>query len=253
MFDRSYDCAVIGHSHAARLAAVHRDTAVRLGGTAGFPRYRFGLLQNLPRSSEQASRVAPREVVRDIFAAAMPDVVITILFGNTHNLWGLPQHPRPFDFFLPGETAAEPLPGAEIIPYGLMKRALSAAVVQQSLPILSDVRALGPDVPLRFLAPPPPVPDETFLMRHAKTFGAQFAEHGISPAPLRHKFWRLYLDILGDLASELDAEVIPVPERAIDADGYLASGYWSDVTHGNESYYALVLESIDSLARCLVR
>jgi len=251
MFDAYYECAVFGHSHAGRLATAYQEARAGRPDAPEFPDYRFGLLRNLPGSGPQAARQAARRAIGEVLAAANPRLIVTILFGNTHNLWALPRHPRGFDFFLPGTPVAEQLPGTEVIPYRLLKQALAATVTRQSMPLLNDMRKLCPAVPLFLLPPPPPVASEQFLLDNAKTFGARFAECGISPVELRRKMWLLYRDVLGDLAAAVQATLVPLPDAVFDGGGCLAPHYWSDVTHGNDSYNALMIETIDELARSL--
>ncbi len=57
--------------------------------------------------------------------------------------------------------------------------------------------------------------------------------------------WGLIQDLLAEFAVRGGAEFIPVPESALDSDGYLAPAYEGvDVTHANEAYGALMWSSI---------
>jgi hypothetical protein len=76
---------------------------------------------------------------------------------------------------------------------------------------------------------------------------AQVAEHGIAPAWLRHKFWRLIDSIHQEIAAEAGVAVLPPPPGTRDLRGFrLPEFYGTDWIHANTDYGELVLRQCDA-------
>jgi hypothetical protein len=79
-------------------------------------------------------------------------------------------------------------------------------------------------------------------MAHPMPFGDEIAAHGISPALLRWKLWRLHSGLYQEVCARLGIEFQPSPPAMRDAAGMmLAHGCHPDATHGNDVYGSHVL------------
>ena len=255
---RPTKCAVIGHSHAAFLKRA--ATALNMDPLDS-PEviFSFGLLQNYKVEESELNQSGIRAPKRDdilshqrkkvaaLLDEKKPDVVVSYLLGNTHNIWCLPQHPRAFDFFVPGKEYLPVTSGAEIVPYGAMKLALGRTIIRELSPIVDAIKEAVPGLPHYFLPPPPPVRSNDYLLNETKDFADEFRKYGVSPPYLRLKFWHMNLEILKDFADENRIETIELPDGAFDEEGFLPENFWSDATHGNGGYNSLILKSLTEL------
>jgi hypothetical protein len=101
------------------------------------------------------------------------------------------------------------------------------------------------------LAPPPPKKDTDFILRKPKAVFVELGilEHGVSPASLRLKLWKLQLRVMQRLCQEWGTQYLPVPSGAESPDGFLKPEYYApDETHANASYGELVLRQLEQVA-----
>ncbi len=166
--------------------------------------------------------------------------------GNEYHFIGLVNHPRPFDFVLPSRPELPLGRGTEIIPSDLMRQSLQAQM-RHALAILT---ALARSLPHRFwhVQSPPPLPDNDHIRLHPTHFADQVAEHGISPPSLRMKLWVLQSEIYRDHCEAMGIGFLPVPDGAVDAEGFLDQRGWlPDPAHANNWYGELVVRQLDAL------
>ncbi|MFL6734102.1 MAG: hypothetical protein ACJ8EY_05350 [Sphingomicrobium sp.] len=176
------------------------------------------------------------------------DVLISVIGGNQYAVFSTIQHPKPFDFELPGDPLPSVAGDEELIPFRTLYDYFLTALRAGDGETLAHLRRSTRARMLHLLAPPPKR-DNDFIQRHHDThFAAQGIGHlGVSSAELRMKFWKLQKLAIGEICAELDIETVEPPKEALDADGYLAPHYYAgDATHANEAYGELVLEQLET-------
>ncbi len=231
-----------GHSHLSALFRAHhlmlRNDSLppeletffmRLAHDSNQPNFTRNPRQITPELKRKIAFVLEREA---------PDEVVLAAMGNEYNSIALLQHPEPFDFETPFGPEARLL-GAAPIPYSAIRRFVEDRA-QINVGLFIDTFAETFGGPIRVLPPPPPNPSEAHIRAYPGSFSERVSEHGVSPAPLRLKIWRLYVDVLRQLAEAAGpgrVAVADLPVTIFDDNGFLAEEYWhSDPTHGNAAY-----------------
>jgi hypothetical protein len=190
-----------------------------------------GYRPHLLTGSEQGLNAALRQ---DLEAAVRKvDVVISCLGGNAHSIFGLLNHPRPYDFvFVPGDTTID---GLEVIPRNLVRNALREHM-RSSLTLFSLLRA-AIDKPIVHCESPAPIPSESHIRTYPKVFAKNIDKFGVAPATFRLKLWKLQSEIYREFCAAHDIAFLPVPKETLDENGFLSSKAWGlDPTHGNAWY-----------------
>ena len=246
----------IGHSHLAALAeALAGRTPRRRPEIRLIPMIDPAFEPNLEHvEGGTALNRALQARLRAEEAAEDADVpfVFDCISGNEHHFLGLVNHARPFDFVLESAPDLPLAPGAEIIPARLMRERMHHAI-GMARETLAGLRA-ATSLPIWHLQSPPPVPDPDHLRRHPSVFAAAIAEHGVSPAALRLKLWRLQSEAYSAACAGLGIGFVPVPPAALDRDGFLRPDGWNpDPTHASAWYGALALSQVEALARATHR
>ncbi|HEY8592001.1 MAG TPA: hypothetical protein VIL42_03945 [Sphingomicrobium sp.] len=173
------------------------------------------------------------------------DVVVSLIGGNQHAVFSTIQHPVPFDFFLPGEDSA-PSAGT-IIPFRVLKEAFSVGIRNGDGRSLEAIRK-STNARMVHLLAPPPKGDNSFIENYHDTrfAAANIEARGVSPAPLRMKFWQLQNLVVEEICRELGIEVLPPPRSTLDENGFLLREYYAnDATHANAGYGEAVLRDIE--------
>jgi hypothetical protein len=169
--------------------------------------------------------------------------------GNDHNVLGLLNHPRRFDFVLPTEPELPLLDDHEVVPAALIEGAL-ARLVEYPIAL---TKALAHALPCRvvYLQSPPPIPSAEHIARHPdEMFRAELERRGVAPPSLRLKLWKLHSAVWRRACDEAGVPILPPPPEAVDAAGFLAARAWGrDATHGNEWYGDLVISQVEACAR----
>ena len=174
--------------------------------------------------------------------------------GTYHNIWGLLRSGPSFDFLLdPGDT---PDPEAEIhVPH----RAIASAF-EQHLAKPSLVRKIQQAARSRvfLLSTPPPKQSNTFMLdrfmaqEKPSYRGVSVSEVGLERPATRLKLWRMETRALGKWATSADLEFVPAPAGSFDEDGFLHPQFYSDATHANSGYGALVIDQIIAITASTV-
>jgi len=176
------------------------------------------------------------------------DILFSVFGGNAHNIFGMVQHPTPFDFILSTEPDLFLCQKAELVPEAIIELALtSQGGFPETIWCLRAARDkfLGRIV---HIESPPPIKDAEYLRDHAGAFEESFATYGISPEILRYKLWRLHSRLIKAECDRLDIEFIESPTIFVDKDGFLSSsGYSMDTTHANVEYGNAVIQQLTSL------
>lgn len=186
----------------------------------------------------------------DAFAAlkalSADDVAVLSLFGTSHNVIGLLNHPRPYGIMEPGDPI-ENLGSAELIPHAALRSEIRAKLTQTAT--LSGLVEAAP-CPVFHLAPPPPKADLSFVNKKSNYRGVDIAEAGFAPAQQRLKFWRLEQHVLDEVMTSLGGAAIAPPSEALTDEGFLAEPFHAnDATHANLAYGKLVLEQLIAAAK----
>lgn len=176
------------------------------------------------------------------------DIVVSMIGGNQHQILGLVQHPRPFDFFMPGSD----LPvdqSCEIIPYHAVRDIFAAGLRSGDGVKLRTLREAA-TCRMVHMTPPPPKEDAEHILRRFESHFAKagLSERGVSTPTLRLKLWIVQVDVLKDLCTELGVELLPPPPGTLTDLGFLEPKYYAnDATHANTDYGLMILRQLDSL------
>jgi hypothetical protein len=152
------------------------------------------------------------------------------------------KHPRPFDFVLQSHPHLPMAEGAEVLPFGAVKRAMAASL-EEYLQIMRLVRAQARGR-MFHLEPPPPLEDGDRVLIDVPWMFFQGLTREVAPAGLRYKCWRLHSELIQEFCREQKILMLPVPSEAVGEGGYLNPAYYLDSTHANTSYGALVVAQI---------
>jgi len=227
---------VLGHSHIGALSSGY-------GATRPPVEMAFAGLHNpLFEPPLQGDRLTP--ALGGQVHHAQADLYVAAIGGNEHAAMSLLNHPRRFDVVLPDAPELPVQPGATLLP-----AALALALLEQwcapHVELLAAYRAAVPGRRLVHLEPPPPVPSEAHIRQYPDSFGAAVAAHGVSPALVRYKFWRLHSQFWRAVCARLGVEFMTVPTEMCDADGMLIEAAWNpDPTHGNALYGGAVIAKL---------
>lgn len=183
-----------------------------------------------------------------------PDLVLLTLAGNFHNIFCLMENSARFRLGEPSfGSIPEAAPDRPFVPRDLL-RAHFDQRLDRVWAMQRAVHAAFPAARFALLSAPPPVialPELTEAERAAggQKVMFQFLAFDAAPAPLRLAIWGLQQELCREQAALLGADFIEPPAAALDPQGFLAAGYWTDdPTHGNAAYGRLVLEQISALA-----
>jgi hypothetical protein len=238
----------IGQSHVAAVRAAHaarRERGVKCQRTRGLHLLEARFLPDIQVSdgAQQFSPLLAAEI-REEIDRYRPRIA-SLIGGNAHNALALVQHPRPFDFMLPGDDAP-PVAGAEPIPLAQVRAALAEAIA----PDLVRLRLLRDLIgPFDHVESPPPVRDDAFIQASADAWfhDLGIAARGVAPAALRRRMWRLNSQLFKEAVEALGGRFLPVPADVQDPDGFLRPELAGDATHGNAAYGERLIRLIEEL------
>ncbi len=255
--DRPLRLLFIGHSHLRCVrdaaAAAQAELALRQIHVDTLVLQQPAFDASVPADAPVPPVLAPSDWPALQARAAQADVVVLAVGGNAHVVFGLVEHPQPFDFELPEAAhAAEPaglalLPGRQVVPGAMVAAALQHSLLfRRHRAWRAQLRACLPAALLQ-IESPPPVLEGRHLMQHPGFFGPLLAEHGPAPAEVRHKLWRLHSHLVAADCQDQGMTLLPAPAACNDA-GYLARhALADDPTHAGPWYGRRVIEQ---LVRC---
>ena len=221
---------LIGHSHAKAIFDAAEQQGVQLKG------YNFW---NAPQPALNPDRTAFHPKIAEVLARGP---VFSAVGGSVHNVMGMVQHPRSFDFVLPSHPGLPIIEGAEVVPFAAVRRAMAQAV-KEYLQILQLIRQQATGRVFH-LEPPPPLEDSHRIQEDVPWMFFADLTREVAPASLRYKCWRLHSELVAAFCADHDIELIHAPLEASDARGYLRPVHYLDAMHVNASYGALVLAQI---------
>ncbi|MDE1173227.1 MAG: hypothetical protein PW790_06075 [Parvibaculaceae bacterium] len=166
--------------------------------------------------------------------------------GSAFAVLGLLLHPHPFDFILPEAPHLPLMETAQLLPLDAVQAALMAIDLEffeQMKLIRAAARGL-----VFYCEPPPPYPDAGRMLPDVPWERLEGRGKEIAPQYFRYKLWLLNSQIMRAFCRQNSIIFIPCPPEAIDAEGFLLSAYYSDPTHANPAYGALVLDQMRRMA-----
>lgn len=195
-----------------------------------------------PTRDDGPGDTSMKDAIQAASELSASDLVAVTWIGTYHNLFGLVQHERPFDFLEPG-SRDEPVADRELIPYAVLRGQFTQMIhgdtFTKKVARATKARVLIP-------ATPPVKGDNDFIRSRMKHYrGIDLAKAGVTPAYIRAKLWRLEMDCIEAYCSTIGAEFVPAPAVAMTEEGFLrADLYGNDATHANAAYGALVKDQI---------
>jgi hypothetical protein len=239
----------IGHSHLRVLRLAYAARTRRLA-EAGVPNEQpaefiqlsaaeFAPRLDLPDGSK---RIFNRRTVKALSDPAVA-AIVSCIGGNAYNVFGLTNHPCPFDFVLADDPALALDANAHILPYNAVRQSLKRRLAN-NIKLLTALRAQT-QRPIFHLESPPPIPSERHIRSSPGRFRDRIAEFGIAPPGLRYKLWRLQSSLVREACEALDIAFVSVPRLTQDEAGMMVERGWArDATHGNAWYGARVLNTV---------
>jgi hypothetical protein len=171
--------------------------------------------------------------------------VFSFVGGIRYLSLGVARHPTPYDFILPAAPELPLDPGAELLPYRALREKLEHDDGRH-LETLERIAEVADGPVYQFESPPPP--PQAWLEKRSAEKTSRDRTHEL-PAPyVRYKLWRVYSELVQEVADRVGARFIPHPSEAVDGEGFLKEGLSKNPTHANSRYGALVLGQLRSLA-----
>lgn len=181
--------------------------------------------------------------------------VVLSVMGNQHFAHFLLARAPLFDFVDPKEPGHALYPGAVVVPRRMVKALpmLNTNWVRGLIQRLRtggcrDIIVIGtPPVREDFTEAYEHVSRTPFWRQRAASMGVDIEKCGFTPASIMKRLWGVLQEALADVARETGTRFLPVPNQAIDVNGYRAAGYGGPLwnfAHANEVYGRLMLEHI---------
>lgn len=170
-------------------------------------------------------------------------VLFSFIHGNEHSVLSMAQHPVPYDFYLPEREDQELVPGAQPVPYEIIRRQMHTAL-SDTIAALGMIRFRLPRMRLVHVLPPPPVASEAQILQSPERFREELMRWGITPISIRVKYYLLAADILRNALAPFNVEILEAPPQAIGTNGAIKDEYAFGATHANQSYGELVCKQM---------
>jgi len=238
---------LFGDSHSY---AVQRAIEKRIGKGRSAPLVVHRLLKE--KNDRPIGDTSLEAFLRMIRQLDSDDVVLSMIGGNQHAVFGTIRHPQPFDFFDLG-IAMSRSDAAELIPYRVLADLFAEGIRNSDGKSITALRK-ATQARVVHILPPPPKADNAFLEQHHEGYFARLgiASSGVAPPSVRLKLWSLQARLLNKLCAKLGVEVMAPPKGTADPDGFLAPAYYAkDATHANHLYGEMLLREIEARFRPL--
>ena len=233
---------VIGQSHSAALAQALLTERKEVRGIS------VHRLEDRKRPYERDVITLDNAVslVRRLPAATR---VFLSTLGTYHNIWGLLRSGPAFDFLL--DPCDAPDPNAEIqVPHRAIASAFDQHLAKPSL-----VRKIQAAAKCRvfLLSEPPPKQNNAFMLerfmaqKKQSYRGISVGDVGLERPETRLKLWLMETRATARWAASENLYFVPAPTKAFDDKGFLHPQFYSDATHANGGYGALVIDQISAI------
>ena len=235
---------VIGQSHSAAIAQA------LVGERASVTGICVHRLEDRKRPYER-NVITLRDAVRLVRKLPAETRVFLSTLGTYHNIWGLLRSGQDFDFLLhPNDS---PDPHAQVrIPHRAVASAFEHHLVKPTL--IRKIQAVANSRVFLLSTPPPKQSNEFMLDRLMKQKkqayrGISVQDVGLERPESRLKLWLMETRAMAKWAASEDLEFVEAPRGAFDANGFLEPRFYSDATHANDKYGALVIDQICAIVQ----
>ena len=233
---------VIGKSHSAALAQALLTERKEVRGIS------VHRLEDRKRPFERDVITLDNAVslVRRLPAATR---VFLSTLGTYHNIWGLLRSGPAFDFLL--DPCDAPDPNAEIqVPHRAIASAFDQHLAKPSL--VRKIQAAAKSRVYLLSAPPPKQNNafmlERFMAQKKQSYrGISVGDVGLERPETRLKLWLMETRATARWAASENLYFVPAPTKAFDDKGFLHPQFYSDATHANGGYGALVIDQISAI------
>lgn len=174
-------------------------------------------------------------------------IFISMFGGNAHNALSLLEHPRKFDFVLPGEENLPFEKEAEVVPTDYIANFITrmASVYIMNAETLRNYTS----DPVYHFESPPPIGDDEFVQSHLEQYFLDQTKGDVprlSPRWLRYKLWRLHSKIIQGASESRNICFVSCPEDTKDKEGFLTREcYGTDSTHAGPKFAELLLDKFE--------
>ena len=183
------------------------------------------------------------ELLREAIRKHRPEVIISCIGGNVHNIFGLVDHPSRFDLVIPEYPQLGLDEHRQLIPNTAIAN-LFESMIRDAPSTFEELRH-GHDIPVIHLESPPTNPSEEHILDYPGVFEDKFKELGVTPAVIRFKLWRLHSSVVRRICAEYGITFLAVPSGTQDNDGMMVEQAWNpDPVHANEWYGRQVLNQL---------
>jgi hypothetical protein len=174
-----------------------------------------------------------------------PDLIVSCAMGNEYNIIAMLNHPRRFDFYLPGRPDLPTDETAEVLPVDLVEDLINFRLGKKLSMYLDLIAERGGDIPKIHIPPPPPIRSADHIRSYPGHFADRVEKFGISPPFFRLKTWLLTCKVQRKLCQARGIVPYGLPGSIFDTDGFLAERFWRvDPSHGNSDYGQAILDDV---------
>lgn len=175
------------------------------------------------------------------------DALVLALRGNTYNVVGLMNHPKPFDLEIPGFPNIPEELVEERIPYSVVFAYFLKKITQEYGKLTIDIVGNCQSARKYLLAAPAPKFDNAHIIAGAETYfkDAGITDIGVAHPFLRLKLWEIQQRVLRMYCETYSITFLSNPDNTRDEAGFLKKFYYAkDATHANARYGAEVLQQM---------
>jgi hypothetical protein len=232
---------VIGHSHIVALKQAHLHDLAHL--SVDRPDLAFDFVRLfLVTPGEASEQFGIGAELRSQISSGNYDLIVSCVGGNGQNAFGLANHPVPFDFVVPEEPDLSLSADAETLPASVIRKSLREHN-DQAFIALREIKDAATSRVIHVESPPPS--PNSHIVSNPGYFEEVVAKHGVAPAVLRYKLWRLNSFQFRDFCAGCGIEFMLSPPEFRDAQGMLVESARDPTpTHANGHYGAAILSRI---------
>ena len=177
-----------------------------------------------------------------------PDLLVTVLGGNEHTIFGLLQPPTgPIDFVFGDKPSLPTDPDAELLSESQMAAQLEARL-RRCKRMLGQLKSLFGCPVIQLQAPPPLLSNEYILHNLDPYFRKNFEDPVVAAPTLRLKLWLLVSKLMREACRSTGVNFLACPAASQTANGFLDPQFnGRNATHANARYGALLVEQISKI------